>query len=211
MDIDLTLYFPSEINALVLIVSDFGNASASQAIWVAPRIIRYLAGPVITPTSPVITTNTPIVPTSVPSSTPSSASSCDRAQFISDVSVPDGTTFAPNFSFAKTWRLQNVGTCTWTTAYSLVFVSGDRMSAPSPVFLPQTVVPNQTVDVGVNLVSPSTAANIVAIGNWQTHRARYLESAQTRTVRSMLISLFPGRPLLQPLTILLPTSVWLNG
>jgi Ig-like domain from next to BRCA1 gene len=157
VDIDLTSISHQRLNALVLIVSDFGNASASQAIWVAPRIIRYLAGPVITPTSPGITTNTPVVPTPVPSSTPSSASSCDRAQFISDVSVPDGTTFAPNFSFAKTWRLQNVGTCTWTTAYSLVFVSGDRMSAPSPVFLPQTVVPNQTVDVGVNLVSPPTA------------------------------------------------------
>ena len=157
VDIDLTSISHQRINALVLIVSDFGNASASQAIWVAPRIIRYLAGPVITPTSPAITTNTPAVPTAVSSSTPSSASSCDRAQFISDVSVPDGTTFAPNFSFAKTWRLQNVGTCTWTTAYSLVFVSGDRMSAPSPVFLPQTVVPNQTVDVGVNLVSPSAA------------------------------------------------------
>ena len=156
VDIDLTQYSHMRIDGLILAVTAFGDASEAQAIWVAPRIIRYLAGPVITATSPVITTNTPVGSTPA-TPTPASASSCDRAQFVSDVSVPDGTTFAPNFSFAKTWRLQNVGTCTWTTAYSLVFVSGDRMSAPSPVFLPQTVVPNQTVDVGVNLVSPPTA------------------------------------------------------
>ena len=144
VDIDLTSISHQRINGLVLTVTAFGDASQAQAIWVAPRIIRYLAGPVITPTSPFIATNTP-----VPSPTPVSASNCNRAQFVSDVSVPDGTTFAPNFSFAKTWRLQNVGTCTWTTAYSLVFVSGDRMSAPSPVYLPQTVVPGQTVDIGV--------------------------------------------------------------
>jgi len=159
VDIDLTTISHQRINGLVLTVTAFGDASEAQAIWVAPRIIRYLAGPVITPTpiGMAAPTITPIVPTPVPSSTPASASSCDRAQFVSDVSVPDGTTFAPNVSFAKTWRLQNVGTCTWTTAYSLVFVSGDRMSAPTPVFLPQTVVPGQTVDVGVNFVSPPTA------------------------------------------------------
>jgi len=45
---------------------------------------------------------------------------CDRAQFISDVTVPDGTTFAPGATFTKTWRLKNSGTCTWTlrTAWS---------------------------------------------------------------------------------------------
>ena len=159
VDIDLTSISHQKLDGLVLIVSAYGDASGAQAIWVAPRIIQYLAGPVVTPTPTNIPTNTPIVSTLVPSPTPSSipAASCNRAQFVSDVSVPNGTTFAPNVSFAKIWQLQNVGTCTWTTAYHLVFVSGDRMSAPSPVLLPQAVVPGQTVDIGVNLVAPSTA------------------------------------------------------
>ena len=159
VDVDLTSISHAKIGGLVLSVSAVGNASGDQAIWVAPRIVRYLAGPVITPTpiGNTAPTNTPIGSTPVASSTPSPASSCDRAQFISDVSAPDGTTFTPNTSFTKTWRLQNVGTCTWTTAYSLIFVSGDRMSAPASVLLPQTVVPGQTVDVGVNLTSPPTS------------------------------------------------------
>ncbi|HUH99226.1 MAG TPA: NBR1-Ig-like domain-containing protein [Anaerolineales bacterium] len=164
VDIDLTSISHARINGLVLIVSAYGDASGDLPIWVAPRIVRYLAGPVVTPTpgGPGAPTYTPY-PGSSP--TPFSASSCDRAQFVSDVSVPDGTTFTPNTSFTKTWRLQNVGTCTWTTAYNLIFVSGDRMSAPASVLLPQTVVPGQTVDVGVNLTAPPTGGEFR--GYWE--------------------------------------------
>jgi hypothetical protein len=55
--------------------------------------------------------------------------------------------------------LKNVGTCTWTTAYSLVFVSGEKMGGPDAVLLPQTVVPGQSVDIGVNLTAPSIAGS----------------------------------------------------
>ncbi|NIP41529.1 MAG: hypothetical protein GWN00_05010, partial [Aliifodinibius sp.] len=33
----------------------------------------------------------------------------------------------PRTAFTKVWRLQNVGTCTWTADYDMVFISGDRM------------------------------------------------------------------------------------
>jgi len=36
-----------------------------------------------------------------------------------------------------------------------VFVSGDRLSAPPQVALPDTVSPNQTVDISVNMIAPS--------------------------------------------------------
>ena len=39
---------------------------------------------------------------------------CDLAQFVRDVTVPDGTTFLPGATFTKTWRLKNAGTCTWS-------------------------------------------------------------------------------------------------
>jgi hypothetical protein len=55
---------------------------------------------------------------------------CDRAQFVSDVTAPDGSSFAPGATFTKTWRLMNIGTCTWNTAYSLTWVGGDSLSAP---------------------------------------------------------------------------------
>ncbi len=84
---------------------------------------------------------------------------CDRAQFIADVTIPDGTTFAPGAAFTKTWRLKNVGSCTWTSSYAMIFDTGDKMSGPDSVVMPATVAPGQTVDVSVPLVAPNTAGS----------------------------------------------------
>jgi hypothetical protein len=97
------------------------------------------------------------------------ATSCDAAQFVADVTVPDGTTFAPGTPIAKTWRLKNVGTCTWTTAYAAVFYSGDKMGAPSSVNLPMSVAPGATVDVTVNMTAPATAGHYR--GHWMLRNA----------------------------------------
>ena len=94
---------------------------------------------------------------------------CDRAQFVTDVSVPDGTTFAPGTPFTKTWRLKNVGTCTWSTAYAMVFDTGDKMSGPDLVNMPNAVAPGQTVDVSVSLTAPSSAASYR--GYWKFQNA----------------------------------------
>ena len=83
------------------------------------------------------------------------AGACDRARFVKDVTVPDNTVMQSGESFKKTWRLKNVGKCTWDENYALVFVSGDRLSAPPQVALPDTVSPNQTVDISVNMIAPS--------------------------------------------------------
>src|SRR5512138_302063 len=74
-------------------------------------------------------------------------STCDRAQFVADVTVPDGAKFAPGSAFTKTWRLKNVGTCTWSTSYSLVFSSGEPMGGPASIAFPLNVPPGQMVDL----------------------------------------------------------------
>jgi hypothetical protein len=79
---------------------------------------------------------------------------CDLAFFVTDVTVPDGTEFAPGTAFIKTWRLRNTGTCTWT-GYTLVFDSGDAMGGPASQPI-GTVAPGQEVDLSVNLVAPAT-------------------------------------------------------
>lgn len=100
---------------------------------------------------------------------PPPPSSCDRAAFVADVTVPDYTVFAPNVAFMKTWRLKNVGTCTWTTSYKLVFVSGSQMSAPVSVPFTTSVAPGQTVDLSANMVSPISAGTYQ--GNWMLQNA----------------------------------------
>ena len=159
VDVDISRLANLKNIRLVLTVLASGPAAPDQPLWIAPRIVRNIDSPGPTPT-PIVPTST--VPTNTP--VPTAGAGCDRAQFISDVSVPDGTSFAPNASFSKTWRLKNVGTCTWTTSYSVVFASGDRMGGVDTL-IPQTVVPGQTVDVGVNLTAPSLAG--AYRGYWQ--------------------------------------------
>jgi hypothetical protein len=78
----------------------------------------------------------------------------DSAEFISDVTVPDGTDFAPGEVFTKTWQLRNNGTTTWNAAYSLVYVSGDQMGDTDAVPLLANVAPGQTADLSVTLTAP---------------------------------------------------------
>jgi len=106
-----------------------------------------------------------IPPTAAP---PPTVSSCDKAAFVSET-IPDDTVFAPNTGFTKTWRLKNVGTCTWTSSYALVFDSGDAMGAPAAVNLTGAVNPGQAVDVAVNLTSPGSAGTYR--GNYKLRNA----------------------------------------
>ena len=84
-----------------------------------------------------------------------SAGSCNSAAFVTDVSVPDGTTFSPGAAFVKTWRLKNIGTCTWTSAYTLAFVSGDPLGATSSIAIP-TTAPGQQANVSLDMNAPTT-------------------------------------------------------
>jgi len=139
----------------ILVTNAYGSPAGDRSLWVNPIISR-AGGTAATNTPSPTVTGTPPTPTSTPLVTPIPAS-CDRAQFISDVTVPDGTSFSPNAPFIKTWRLKNVGTCTWTN-YSLMFDSGEKMGGPDSAVIPATVAPGQTVDITVNLTAPATAA-----------------------------------------------------
>ena len=86
---------------------------------------------------------------------------CDWAQFVADVTIPDGTSFSAGTAFTKTWRLKNIGVCTWTTSYALVFDSGTQMGAPASLSFPINVAPGQTVDLTVNMTAPSSAATAI--------------------------------------------------
>jgi len=86
---------------------------------------------------------------------PSYAPPCNRASFVADVSIPDGTALGPGSSFVKTWRISNSGSCTWNTNYKLIFSSGSLLSAPSSLNLSNSVAPGQTVDISVNMVAPA--------------------------------------------------------
>ncbi len=108
--------------------------------------------PVPFPTIPAVATTQAPANTLPPAAT--ATSTCDLAQFITDVTIPDGTVMDQGEAFTKTWRLKNIGACTWS-GYNLIFDSGDLMSGASPMAI-GTVAPGQEVDLSVNLTAPST-------------------------------------------------------
>jgi hypothetical protein len=97
----------------------------------------------------VLTTAQTATPTPIP---------CNAAGFAGDVTIPDGTAMAPNQTFIKTWRLKNIGTCTWNSAYQLVFDHDNAMSGPaSQPLTTGTVAPGGALDISINLKAPPTA------------------------------------------------------
>ncbi len=114
-----------------------------------------------TPSLPV----TPIPVSGTPSSLP-----CDRVKLIEDVTYPDGTEVAPGTTFVKTWRLQNAGSCTWSSAYTAVFSSGDALGAPSSLSLTTgKVAPGENVDVSITMKAPDSVGKYR--GNWMLRNA----------------------------------------
>lgn len=106
---------------------------------------------------------------------------CDQAQFIADVTIPDGSKVVAGSTFTKTWRLRNLGSCTWTKNYAMVFVRGDAMGSPAAVNLPGDVPPNTTVDLSVTLKAPATPG-------------KYLSEWKLRSASGVIFGVFSDQP-----------------
>ena len=124
------------------------STQAAIATQLSPTSTLSLSAPTASPI--VINTFTAVPPLS-----PVPQTRCDAASFVSDVTYPDGSNVPLGGTFTKIWRLKNTGTCTWTTSYALVFVSGERLNAPTAISMPTNVGPGQTVDLAVNLTAPN--------------------------------------------------------
>ena len=106
-----------------------------------------------TPTSTATATQTP-TPSRTPTFTPTPIP-CYLAKFVSDVTIPDGTAFNPYDYFTKTWRLKNMGSCTWDSSYRLVFMDGTSMSEMKMFpWTGGTASYGQSVDLSVDLFAP---------------------------------------------------------
>ncbi len=121
--------------------------TATSAIPTPTNTLEPSATATVTQTMPPTNTSAPVQPTSAPQV-------CDKAAFVADVTIPDGTVMDPGEEFTKTWRLKNVGTCTWNTDYAAVFKYEDDMDAPDEVKFDETVAPGETIDISVDLVAP---------------------------------------------------------
>lgn len=151
--------------------TDTASTAAAQTIEALLSAIPPTSSAVSTPTFTPVASAATLTPISILTNTPvaSPTSNCNVMQFITDVTIPDGTIVAPGTAFTKTWRLKNVGTCTWTPSYAVVFSDGNSMNGPSTQTLTGNVNPGQTVDISVNLTAPASTGDYT--GNWKIRDA----------------------------------------
>ncbi len=125
--------------------------------------------PTLRPSSTPQPSNTPLPSATPVTATPTPLVACDAADFVSDVTIPDNTVISAEAGFTKTWRLKNIGTCTWTSSYSVVFSAGTSMTATLEYKLARDVLPGETTDISVNLVALKNPGNY--IGWWKLRNA----------------------------------------
>lgn len=161
---------PATLQAIYTAQAATLQALQTQAV-VTQTVVTQAAPPTLNlPTLlPIATASAQPGITPLATNVPLPVTRCDQATFVRDVSIPDNTTLGSGANFTKTWRIQNSGTCAWTSAYALVYSSGAQMSGPAFVNLPKSVPPGDTVDIAVNLVAP--AGQGTYRGNWMLRNA----------------------------------------
>jgi len=139
--------------------SGVANIHTVAAQTVAARMTD--SGTDTAPTTPQLSqtaalpSETMLPPTAVSTFLPTLDTECDHIAWGADITIKDGTTLKPGQVFTKTWQLKNSGTCSWTSDYALVLVSGHAMQAPAYVQITtDSVEPGKTVDISITLVAP---------------------------------------------------------
>lgn len=134
-----------------------------------------IARPSQLPTPTPATAPVVVIPTQEP------VKACTNGMaFVSDVTIYDGYRLNQGEGFRKTWRVQNTGSCTWTSDYTFMYVSGDQMSGRT-INIPGLVGPGQTVDLSVDMIAPYYDGNYQ--GNWQMRSPEGTNFGQTIWVK----------------------------
>jgi len=135
---------PTPTNTLIPPLTQAPTSTPTNTFTPTPTATYYYPGPGPIPW-----------PTSGPGPgpIPPGPGSCNKADLVRDITIPDGVVMPPDKSFVKIWRIKNLGNCTWTTKYAFVFYRGDRLKGDSD-YLPRQVRPGQSIDIEVKMRTP---------------------------------------------------------
>ncbi len=139
----------SAINTITS-VPDTPSATATQ-----------IPSPTPSPTEDILPSATPTIQDSA---TPTQPICTNIAEFEKHLSLSDGSILKSNNLYAKVWLVKNIGTCTWTTDYKLVFINGDKNLNQTDISLPEEVSPGDTVELKINFATPEEGNTYIA--NW---------------------------------------------
>ena len=150
------MIFAMFLGACNLPTNDPEAATATAAAMTVIAQLSETPTPSATAT-PLATLTEIALPTNTSTPVATATPTCPQAQFVTDVTIPDGTVMTPGQSFTKKWRIRNTGQCAWS-GYTLVFDSGDSMGGPSSQPI-GAVNPGQEIDLEVNLTAPGSAGS----------------------------------------------------
>jgi hypothetical protein len=174
------------LNLLFILLLVACNMPSAQATSSSPQVAYTQAAETVAAdltkvaqqatSTPIIPTDTPsptipptLTPTATIAATPTNTPiPCNLASFVTDVTFPDNTHVAPNQAFVKTWRIRNIGSCSWNSNYLLIFDHKDGLGVSTGYTQPLTtgvVNPGQMVDLTVNLTAPATSGTYT--GYWR--------------------------------------------
>jgi hypothetical protein len=157
-------------SAASTVVSQFTLTAAAFTATTAP-IDTNTPAPNVTPTQ----TSLPVA--AVTNAEGTTVALCDKYSWdpeTVDVNVPDNTVVSPGQEFIKTWKIKNIGTCTWGEGYELVFSysSLPNDDALNGVAQPLTaaIAPQQEVDVSVQFTAPDLPGTYFSV--WTMRNAK---------------------------------------
>jgi hypothetical protein len=84
-----------------------------------------------------------------------------------DVNVPDNTVMTPGQEFTKTWKIKNIGSCTWGAGYTMVYSYGDDKMSGQPQPFGAAVAPGQEIDVSVQFKAPNLPGTYTSLWTLQ--------------------------------------------
>jgi hypothetical protein len=152
-----------DVNALYTQIAQTAYAQLTKTALAVPPTEASTNTPEVTateqPTDTPLVTDTPFVISS-PTKSPAAGEACDNSQYISDVTIPDGTQVAAGASFVKTWRVKNLGPCSWTGNYSVGFGWASdswkeiKTHPPASEKINKAVAPGEEVDVSITIKAP---------------------------------------------------------
>lgn len=153
------LHFLS-LGLLVLLLSACaGNTPSNAPPYLPPTRVL----PTETPTPAPLILFTP-APELLPSPTPSPLPAANlptpqpectnNLRFLADLTVPDGSVFAPGDEIDKRWQVENNGTCNWDARYRLRLFTGDALGAPAEVSLYPALAGART-EIAIRFTAPA--------------------------------------------------------
>ncbi len=150
--------------AVAMTVSARDTQQALASPTITPAGAELIPSPVSIPTLTLPAPATFSPPTAPAGATGAGGDSCLKAEWVADITIPDGQIMQPGENFWKTWRIKNSGSCTWDSTYKIVYSSGNLMGGLYEYPFPGVAGPGDEIDISIYMKAPSENGTVRS--NW---------------------------------------------